>query len=342
MSNVRRGPVGLACRRCLDVAAAPTAVVAGAAAGWHAAWRPDAVVQSPGAGSAWLGTPIAVAVFTVTLAAIAFWPTFAEQRAGRAWVERLQRGPLAGVAGAVAGALAAVLALALPLALLLAPAFGAPAAAHAVHALTPAGDGVLDAARPRLLLHCPTDEPVGELRLQPLVGVPTDSWQATRVRAFADGVELPPLPHAFADNRQGVRVPFAPRRVRTFELAHDAGGLPLAFDASAAVAVGATPHGLFANAACLGLVALVPAFLGLALAALVGRVAPLATTMATGGAAVFLATIGGQGPFQPAVVAVLRGEWLATATHFRACMASLAVGAAAMILAMVLRGTARR
>jgi hypothetical protein len=339
--SARRRAFGLTARRCALRALAPTLATAIAAVAWHRAWSADAAA-APGAASPWLGLPLAIAALATTLTAVVFWPTFAQKRPGRAVVERLQPGPLAGAGAAAAGALAATAALTLPLAAALAPALGAPATAFAVHALTPVGDGLLDGSQPRLALRCPTRAPVRELRLQPLVGMPTESWQATAVRVFADGVELPPLPSAFADSRQAVRLAFPPQPVREFELVHAGGGMPLAFDADAAAVAAATPHPALANALAVGLLALLPAFVALGLAALVGSVAPLATTLATAASAVFLLTVGGVGPFQPAVVAVLRGEWLATAAVFRAAAASLAVGAAAMIAAMAVRAQDRR
>jgi hypothetical protein len=336
-----RGAFGLTCRRCLARAAAPTAAAAGGAFLSHRAFA-DAPATAAGAASPWLGLPLAVAALAATLAAVAFWPTYAQKRPGAAWVARLQRGRLAGVGAAAAGALAAAAALTLPLAMVLAPALGAPPEAFAVHALAPLGDGVLDAGRPRLLLRCPTNAPVRELRLQPLVGVPNDGWRATAVRVLADGAELPPLPGEFADSRQAVRLSFPPRSVQQFELVFAGGDMPLLFDGDAAAAAAAATHPGLANAAMLGALALAPALVALAVAALVGSFAPLATTLAAAASAVFLLTVGGVGPFQLAVVAVLRGEWLGTAAVFRAGAASLAVGAAAMIAAMAVRAQDRR
>ncbi|MFN9706916.1 MAG: hypothetical protein ACK595_19135, partial [Planctomycetota bacterium] len=133
-----------------------------------------------------------------------------------------------------------------------------------------------------------------------------------------------------------------PHPRRAFARVQAGAGMPISFVAVAAAVAAATPHPALANALALGLLALLPAFVALGLAALVGSAAPLATPLATAASAVFLLTVGGVGPFQPAVVAVLRGEWLATAAVFRAAAASLAVGAAAMIAAMAVRAQDRR
>lgn len=338
-----RGPFGLTLRRCLATSAPVTALGVAAALLLHARWHDDAAVEAaPGAASPWLALPLCAAAFAVVVTAMRFWPAFGRGRAGRDWIDRLQRGRLGGCGSALAGALLAYALLALPVLLALPPWLGAPAEAFAAHALQPQGGGLLAAASPRLELRCPTGEPVRELRLRPLVGLPAGEWQGAVVRAYADGEALPPLPAAFGDNRQPVRLGFAPRPVRAFTLVYESGAVPLGFDAGAAEAIGSAPQPRWRNAVAALLLTAVPAFVALALGALVGQLGRPATALATAAAALFLGAIGGQGPFLPAVLGVLRGEWLATAAVFRAGAPSLALGAGAMIAAMFLRAKVRQ
>lgn len=338
-----RGPFGLTLRRCLAVATPATALGVAGALLLQRLWRDEAAVEAaPGAASPLLALPLCAAAFAAVLAAVRFWPAFGRGRPGRDWIDRLQRGGLGGCGSALGGALLAYALLAAPVLLALPPWLGAPAQAFAVHPLQPAGSGLLAAAAPQLELRCSGTEAVRELRLRPLVGMPAGDWQGAVVRAFADGEPLPPLPAAFGDNRQPVRVAFPPRQVRAFTLVYESGTVPLGFDASAAEAIGIAPQPRWGNALAALLGTAAPAFVALALGALVGQLARPATALASAAAALFLGTIGGQGPFLPAVLAVLRGEWLATAAVFRAGAPSLALGAAAMIAAMFLRAKVRR
>lgn len=338
-----RGPFGLTLRRCLRAAAPATAAALLAALALRRLQAGDAAVEpTPGANSPWLALPLGAAAFATAFAAVRFWPAFGRNAAGAGWVDRLHRGRLGGCGAALAAALAVQALLTTPVALLLPDALGAPAQAFAAHALTPIGDGLLDRSHPRLALRCAADAPVGELRLRPLVGMPDDGWQGASLRVLADGEPLGALPTAIADTRQPARLTFAPRRVAVFTLVYESGGVPLGFDADAAVAIGAAPCPRWQNAVAAVALALAPAFLALALGALVGQVARRATALATAGAVLFLGTIGGQGPFLPALVGLLRGEWLWTAAVFQLGAPSLAVGCAAMIAAMFLRAKARR
>lgn len=337
MTGGWRGALGLCLRRCLRVAAFPTLLAALLSLTLHHWLRPQLGAEAaPGAASIWLALPLAAAASACALSAVRFWPTFAPGRPGRQWVDRLQRDRLGGRGGAVLGALLAQLALTLPLALGLAAAIGAPGAAHAHVGLQATGTAVLDPTRPRVTFAVPDDEPMRELVLRPLVGMPTGEWIGTSIDVLADGESLGVPTAAIVDSRQVLRVPFPPRAIRELTLVRHDGTVPLGFPAGTVQLLGANAHGRAANAAMLALVTLVPGFVALALGACCGLAAGLATVLAVVATALFLQFAGGLGGFEGAVLALLRGQWLSPAAVFPTCAPSLAVGCLAMIATMLL------
>ena len=337
MTVAWRGAFGLCLRRCLRLALLPTLLAALAALGVHHWLRPQLGGEhAPGAASLWFAMPLAVAASMCTFGAVQFWPTFAPARPGRQWADRLQRDRLAGRGGAVLGALVAQLVLTLPLAPALACAFGAPAAAHAHVTLRATGMAVLDPVRPRVTFAVPTDEPLREVVLRPLVGMPAGDWIGTTFDVLADGESLGMPPVAIADSRQMVRVPFTPRPIRELTLVRQGGTVPLGFPDGAVEGVGETAHGRAANAVVLALLTLLPGFVAMALGACCGLAAGLATVLAVVATALFLQFAGGLGGFEGAVLALLRGRWLWPDAVFPACAPSLAVGGVAMIAVMLL------
>jgi hypothetical protein len=341
MKHLWRGPFGLTFRRCLRFATLPTALATAAAIVLATRLQPAIDGEAPAAASPWLALPMVVAALASTLAAAVFWPTFARTRPGRAWIERWSGGRLAGAGGALAGALAAILVLQLPLTIGLARWLGAPAAARQRVELHAIGTPVLDPHQTRLTFRVPSAQPVAELWLRPRIGMPDGPWQGTVVAAVADGEPLGTLPVPFVDDRQLARLRFPPRTIRELTLVRTGGSVPLVFLPESAGLAGANVHSGVANGLWLALVALLPPFVALALASWFGRAAALPTTLTVVFAIVFLLTVGGAGPFDPALVALFRGQWVANGDIFTRCVPSLAVGCLAMIGAMWMRPEVR-
>lgn len=333
----RRGPGGLCGRRALRTAAVPTLLAALLAGACFGPWRADlGEANAPAAASPWLALPMLVAAASVVVTTILFWPAFGTRRPGSPWLDRVQRGRLGGLGAAIAGALLAQFVVTLPLATLLAPWLGAPATARADHALSTDAP-VLDASRPVVTFVVPTDEPLAGLWLRPLVGLPSGAWLGTTVAVYADGERLPELARPFADNRQLARLPLPGRVVREIRLQRVDGNVPLVFADGSAGLVGATAHAGAWNGVRFALLALLPTFVALALAAVCGLAAGLPTVLAVAISALFLATVGGLGIFDHALLSLFRGQWLASDAVFPRCAASLAVGCLAMIVTMLLR-----
>jgi hypothetical protein len=337
-----RGPFALAFVRCLRVTALP--VLAAAAAGALLRFlfgTPLAGLDAaPGAMTPWLHLPMLVAAFGCAAAAASFWPLFAARRPGRDQIERLQRGPLRGCGAALAGALLAQFVLTLPLTTGFARLLGAPATAVAHVPLDGPPLARLDAAQPRLTF--PIGEGVlDEIRLRPLTAPPTGAWQPTRVRVRLDG-EPATGEVVFEQAHQLVRVPAPPHAVHTLDLEFVAGTVPLWFLPGSVVAVQAGARPALWNGALAALAYLLPGFVALAIALLLGRMAALPTVLTTIGGLLFVQTIGGAGPADEAVRALLRGRWLLAGGTISSWLPSLATGSLAMIAAMLLRRRHRR
>jgi hypothetical protein len=333
-----RGALALCFRRCLRAAALPTALAAACGlVGWRVSAPELGGENAPAAASPWLALPLLVAAAACALAAATFWPTFALGRPGRSLVDRVQRGPLRGAGAAVAGALLAQLVLTLPVATVVGQLLGAPATVTATVPLAAPARPVLDAQRPELTFAVADPAPMRELWLRPLAGLPGGALHGTTVDVLADGERLQGPPVAFLDTRQLLRVAFAPRAIRELRLVHTGGTVPLWFPDGAATLVRAEGHGALANGLWLALATLLPAFVALALGCACGRVAALPTVLTVVAGALFVQTVGGLGPFDGALLARMRGAWLPAGPLFRDGAASLAVGALAMILAMLSR-----
>jgi hypothetical protein len=172
--------------------------------------------------------------------------------------------------------------------------------------------------------------------------VPEGSLQPTEVELRGDGVPLTGALATFVETRQLVRVAFEPREFRRLELVRVRGSLPLFFAPGDITLVGVAQHDNLLNGAIAAAILLLPSFVALALACWCGLAAALPTVIAVVAALFVVQTIGGVGPYEAAVMAVLRGQWLPASPLFPQCAASLAVGSLAMIVTMVLRPFARR
>lgn len=330
----RRRTAFVACRHGLRAAGKPTFAIAlgclFAARWWAPTISPGS--QATAAASPWLVLPLVVAAMTPALAIAVFWPTFAQRRPGRDQVEQLLPRPGVGVPAAIAGALLAQLLLTLPLATVLARLLGAPASAHAHYAPSPLGAPLLARTQPTLRWRLPPGEAFREVQLRPLAGLPADDTIGALVAVHGDDELLGTLPARIVQTRQFATLTFAPRPLRELRLEYQDGTVPLLLPRGALVVVGATARPWFVNGVLLALAALVPAFAAAALAALAGRVAALPTTLTVLASVLFLGTIGGTGPFGAAVLAVMRGQWLAAAGLPQLAAPWLAVGAVSLLL----------
>jgi hypothetical protein len=343
IASLLRGPGALTLRRCLVVAALPTAAVAAGSLLLHHVLAPSlGGHEAPAASSPWLVLPLLAAAMTCTIVAVVFWPVIAKDRPGAGWVERLQRGRLCGRGGAVAGALGAQLLLSLPLTTLLAALLGAPSSATPRYELTPPADPALDGRRESLAFDAPPGEVFCEVWLRPVVFLPAGTIVPTEVELRGDGELLLAGTATFVDTHRLVRVQVAERPFRRLELVRVRGTLPLFFGPGDVTLVGATPHSNLLNGVIAAAIALLPSFVALAFACWCGLVAALPTAIAVATSLVFVQTVGGVGPQAAAVMAVLRGQWLPASPVFPQCATSLALGSLAMIVTMLLRPWARR
>lgn len=329
-------------RRCIAAALLPTAAVAAAAAaGAHL--LPPRVDDPAGAAAAattWLSLPLATIAICCCIAAVRFWPAFAARRPGADWVLRLQRGPLRGCGGALAGALLAQFALGALCLAALAPWFGAPADASARHPLATPADALALPGAPPLDLAGP-DGPCTALELRPLAALPRGELRPTHLEVLADGERLTTADIVFVDTNRLLRIEFAPRPVHRLGVRATDGTVPLWFPPGSLVLVEAAAHGTPTNALAAAAVALVPSFLALAVAACCAVAAALPVVIAVVAALLFASLLGGIGPFDVALRALLTGVWIPGAGVFPQCLPSLAVGCASMILAMLLRRSRR-
>jgi hypothetical protein len=172
--------------------------------------------------------------------------------------------------------------------------------------------------------------------LRPLAGMPDGPLLASRVAASVDGEPVATAAE-FREPHQVAHLPLPPARRHELTLRLDSGNVPLLFPPGAVEVVGAATHALATNGLLLLPLALLPGWLALALASLVGTAAALPTQTALVGVVLFVTTVGGLGPYDDAVRDLLRGRWLATAGVFPASASSLGLGGLAMILAMLVR-----
>lgn len=338
-----RGPFGLTCRRCLRVATMPTVLAALLALLLATLLRQDLATagEAPGAMSTWLALPVFVAALACACSALVFWPTFTDRRPGADWVTRIQRGRLRGNGAVIGAALCMQGLLCLPLAVLLLPALGAPATANAHFALEPPSLPALDQHQRHLTFGGP-GVACTELQLRPLAAAPEGPLQPSRLAVLADGVPLTTLEISFVQTGQLVRVPFQATVIGQLELELLDGTVPLFFPRGAVVVVAAAGHSRLGNGLLAMLLAIVPTFLALAVGCLCGVAAAIPTVLTVVASLLFLQMLGGLGPLGPALLSVMRGQWLASATLFPSCLPSLLVGCVAMIVAMLLRTRPRR
>ncbi|HEX6810001.1 MAG TPA: hypothetical protein VF384_00135 [Planctomycetota bacterium] len=339
MQQAARGPFALTFRRCLLAATLPTAAAALLSLLVATLLRTELADagEAPGAMTTWIALPLFVAALTCAGSAASFWPAFADRRPGADWVIRLQRGALRGNGAVVGAVLCAQLLLCLPLALLLLPALGAPATANAHFVLPPPPLPVLDQHQRLLRLPGP-GLACTELQLRPLASPPEGPLLVpSRLAVRADGVPLTALEVSFEQTGQLVRLPFAATAFRELELELLDGTVPLFFPHGAVVAVGAAAFPGLGNGLLAMLLALVPTFLALAVGCLCGVSAAIPTVLTVVAILLFLQMLGGLGPCGPALLVVMRGQWLGSGSLFPSCYPSLLVASVAMILAMVLR-----
>lgn len=348
-----RGPFALVLRRCLQLAAVPTALAA-VAAGFGGRLPDDTRLDAAAAAEPWLALPLLGAAALCTLAATAFWPQFALGRPGADVVRRLHPRRLQGTGRAMAAALLAQALLTAAVLLPLLPLVGAPATAAAVVGAR-ATRGVLlpaDGSANELAFAVASDAEVVAVRLRPLAGPPADGLVPTRLRLLADDGPVSPTTIAVDDSLQAFELRFPARRLATFRLVREGGTVPLLFPPGSVTVQCAALHATWTNALLLVVALLVPSLLALGLGCLCGRFAALPTTATVVGAVLFVATVGELGPAAAALRAVLRGEWLlaggslgdgaSTGGIFRACLPMLLVGCAAMFVASRVQPWRRR
>lgn len=349
--TMARGPFTLTLRRCLRLAALPTAIVALLA--FYGARQQANALGTAAAAEPWLLLPLLGAAALCTLTTAAFWPLFAHGRPGADVVRRLHPRRLQGTGRAIAGALVAQALLTAAVLLPLLPALGAPATAS-TFVVASANGGVLlpaDGSTNELRFTIAGGEDVTAVRLRPLAGFPADGLVPTRLRLIGDSGPLSEATVAVDDSLQAFEVRFPAQRVATLRLVREGGTVPLLFPPGSVSAQTAEVHASWTNALLLVVVLLLPSLLALGLGCLCGRSAALPTTATVVGAMLFVATVGELGPAAPALRAVLRGEWLLGGgafggafggTIFQASLPTLLVGCAAMFVASRVQPWRRR
>jgi hypothetical protein len=232
--------------------------------------------------------------------------------------------------------LTAQLLLTLPVAVLLPQRLGAPPLAHPHVALQPPAPAMLDADTGPLRFTPPSGRRWQRLLLRPLAGLPNGPLQATAIAVHVDG-QRQPTEVAFIESWQLAAVPLAGALIGQLELHRTAGSVPLLFGPDSAVLVGTDGRPAWQNGIWLALLTLLPTFVALAVASLVGTAAGLPTVLTVVAGLGFLLTAGDLGPFGPALRMLLRGQWLPAGAVFPSCPPLLAVGSMAMLAAMFLR-----
>lgn len=337
-----RGAFGLVSRRCLAVALPWTALAVVTAVVLHRTAPPQLTDDEPlAAASPWFVLPLFAAALGTSLAAVRGWPLFAARQPGADTLRRLQRGRLAGNGAAIAAALLVQFGLSLCALVALGAALGAPPA-HAHVEPTPAADAVLLPGSPPLRFAAAAPTTCSTLLLRPRAGLPQGPIAATGIEVLADGERLSTALLECVEDRQLLRLEFAPRAIHELQLVATSGTVPLWFPRGAVVLVGTASRPWPWNAALVAVIALVPTFVALVLALACGLAAALPTVTTVVAAVVFVEIVGEIGPLADAVRALLRGQWLPASPVFPACLPSLAVGCVAMILAMSWPAGSRR
>lgn len=327
-----RSPFRLVLRRCLVVAAVPTALLAGLSL---LVPRPElADPTTAGAFVAWLQWPLVAASASTALAAVCFWPTIADGRPGAELVQRLLPGRLHGAFAAVLAALTAQLLLTLPIGLWWPIWLGAPPRAEATVDALAVGDLLLRSEERAVVgFELPAEVEVRAVELRALAMLPEGPATPTRVRLVADGGPLLDAAIVVAESHQVLRASFPARSLRRFRLERQDGALPLLFPPGSVQVVLARDHCQRTNGVLLVLLLLLPSWVALGLGVLSGRAAKLPVVATVVGAILFVTTLGDVGPAGKAVQAVLRGHWLPGTEVLRTAWPLLLVGCAAMIVA---------
>ncbi|MCA8951590.1 MAG: hypothetical protein KDE27_18935, partial [Planctomycetes bacterium] len=238
----------------------------------------------------------------------------------------------------IAGALAAQLVLTLPITTLVARGLGAPAAAAARHELpAPGSQPWLVARDPLLVYDIDLAAEIAAIEVRPLTAPPTGPLEPSLVDVRTPAGDLLGAAIPFDQNGQSARIDLAPQTLPRLELALAGGNVPLFFPAGAVVVVEAAPRSGLANGCIAAALMLLPTFVALAVACLCGAVAAPPTVLTVAFAVIFLLTVGGLGPGDSTLLALLRGDWLPSTGIFAASASSLAAGSVAMIAAMLLR-----
>jgi len=334
-----RSAFAMTLRRCLRTAWLPT-LAFGLLCWTLTRWltpQPDLEQTATGAATPWLELPLLAVAAIICATAIAFWPTFAARRPGAGTVHRLQRDALSGCGSVIAGALVAQLLLTLPLTTLLALGLGAPTSASAHLQLTPEQSSVLDVDAPRLRFDLPSKATIDAIELRPMTAPPPGALEPTRLTIRAGDSRLTDTDVTFDRNGQLARLPLEARAVDSIELVHTGGNVPLFFPDGAVIAIEATNRSTVQNGIAAALLMLLPSFVALTVACLCGTTAALPTLMTVTMALLFLGTIGGLGPGGPALLQLMRGQWILADGQFATTAPSLGAGFLAMILAMLLR-----
>lgn len=279
-----------------------------------------------------LGVPLAV-----VLATVALFPVFATDGRARELVVRANGGAFRGLAAAVAGGSIATVACLVSTFLLASPTLPVPR----VHVdLEVAGRPGLDATHPELTFALPM--PCSEVRLRAIALRPDGALEATRIAIEVDGAPVPGGEVAIAGDRQLVRVPLDGRRAERLVVRRLSGTLPLWFDRGAAVAIAAEPSNRALGCVFAALVTSLPAFVALAVLALLAPFLRVSSALVVGTAIVLLQTVGRLGPAEATLAMCERGRWPVAEPVFWPCVASLATGFLAMIAAMATHAERRR
>jgi hypothetical protein len=303
--------LGVTVRQCLRVVTMPTLLATLAAVVAHAWGEPELVdgATATAAATPWLTLPLFVAAAGCSLAAAQAWPTFTQRRDGADTVRRIARGPFGGRGAVIAGALVAQLLLSLPLAVALTAWFEAPVDARRHRPADVPSMPILEEPGQSLAFELRPPMRAGQILLRPRASLPTGP-DPTLLELTSGGERLHDTPIAFDESLELVRVPLDGRQLGTFELTWTAGHVPLLFAAGSVVVVDAEPLPRWANAVLLGLLAAGTSLLTLLLAALIGAGSGWPTVASAIGATQFVLWIGGVGPIDDAILAVLRGQWL--------------------------------
>ena len=309
-----RGPAGVGFRQCLRTSAPATAIATVIAIIAHAASHLDVATEaSTAAASPWLTLPLMVAAFACSLTAAATWPLFALQQPGADTIRRLQTGLLAGRGKIAVGALLAQLSLTIPITIVLCFWFDAPGQSrrHYQAQFTGKSDATpgLNGKGEHLTFALTDSAVVESLWLRPRASLPTGPG-ATEVSITTGDRQLASTPVLFSESGALLRVAIEPQLLDELTITQTAGNVPLFFLPGSVTAIGPADLPTWLNCLLAALLAASTTAVTLLLAALLGLGASFATLATAICCAQFVQWIGGIGPMDDALLAVLRGQWL--------------------------------